>query len=42
MGGVVVCALPQGKNLRAGDFVTVKLTAADGYDLAGRAVGQPW
>jgi ribosomal protein S12 methylthiotransferase len=32
----------KGKNLRAGDFVTVKLTAADGYDLAGRAVGQPW
>jgi ribosomal protein S12 methylthiotransferase len=32
----------KGKNLRAGDFVTVKITAADGYDLAGRAIGQPW
>ena len=32
----------KGKNLRAGDFVTVKVTAADGYDLAGRAIGQPW
>jgi len=30
------------KNLRPGDFVTVKVTAADGYDLAGRAVGKPW
>jgi ribosomal protein S12 methylthiotransferase len=30
------------KNLRPGDFVTVKVTSADGYDLVGRAVGQPW
>lgn len=30
------------KNLRPGDFVTVKVTAADGYDLAGRAMGKPW
>lgn len=29
------------KNLRPGDIVRVKVTAADGYDLAGRAVGQP-
>src|SRR5262249_790233 len=26
----------KGKNLRPGDFVRVKVTAADGYDLAGR------
>jgi ribosomal protein S12 methylthiotransferase len=32
----------KGKNLRPGDLVTVKVTAADGYDLAGRAVGPPW
>jgi ribosomal protein S12 methylthiotransferase len=32
----------KGKNLRPGDFVKVKVTAADGYDLAGRAIGQPW
>ncbi|MBA4191507.1 MAG: 30S ribosomal protein S12 methylthiotransferase RimO [Planctomycetaceae bacterium] len=32
----------KGKNLRPGDFVRVKITAADGYDLAGRAIGQPW
>jgi len=32
----------KGKNLRPGDFVRVKVTAADGYDLAGRAIGQPW
>jgi len=32
----------KGKGLRAGDFVKVKVTAADGYDLAGRAVGKPW
>src|SRR5205823_14166805 len=32
----------KGKNLRPGDFVRVKVTAADGYDLAGRAVGRPW
>jgi ribosomal protein S12 methylthiotransferase len=29
----------KGKNLMAGDIVSVKVTAADGYDLAGRAVG---
>jgi ribosomal protein S12 methylthiotransferase len=28
----------KGKGLHAGDLVRVKLTAADGYDLAGRAV----
>ena len=32
----------KGKNLRPGDFVTVKVTAADGYDLAGRAIGPAW
>ncbi len=32
----------KGKNLRPGDFVTVKVTAADGYDLTGRAVGAAW
>jgi ribosomal protein S12 methylthiotransferase len=32
----------KGKNLKSGDFVRVKVTMADGYDLAGRAVGQPW
>jgi ribosomal protein S12 methylthiotransferase len=32
----------KGKNLRPGDFVRVKVTAADGYDLAGRAIGEPW
>jgi ribosomal protein S12 methylthiotransferase len=32
----------KGKNLRPGDFVKVKVTAADGYDLAGRAIGRPW
>lgn len=30
------------KNVRAGDFVRVKITGADGYDLAGRALGEPW
>ena len=30
------------KNLRPGDFVKAKVTGADGYDLVGRAVGQPW
>ncbi len=30
------------KNVRSGDFVRVKVTAADGYDLAGRAIGSPW
>jgi ribosomal protein S12 methylthiotransferase len=29
----------KGKNLQAGDIVPVKITAADHYDLAGRAVG---
>ena len=32
----------KGKNLRPGDFVAVKVTAADGYDLVGKAVGKPW
>jgi len=32
----------KGKGLRAGDFVRVKITAADGYDLVGRAVGKAW
>ncbi len=32
----------KGKNLRPGDFVTVKVTAADGYDLTGRVVGKAW
>jgi ribosomal protein S12 methylthiotransferase len=31
----------KGKGLQAGDLVSVKITAADDYDLAGRAVGQP-
>jgi ribosomal protein S12 methylthiotransferase len=30
------------KNLRPGDFARVKVTAADGYDLVGRAIGRPW
>jgi ribosomal protein S12 methylthiotransferase len=29
----------KGKRLRAGDLVRVKVTAADGYDLAARAIG---
>jgi ribosomal protein S12 methylthiotransferase len=29
----------KGKNLRAGDIVRVKVTAADGYDLAAKAIG---
>jgi ribosomal protein S12 methylthiotransferase len=29
----------KGKGLRAGDLIRVKITAADGYDLAGRAIG---
>jgi ribosomal protein S12 methylthiotransferase len=29
----------KGKGLRPGDLVRVKITAADGYDLAGRVVG---
>ena len=32
----------KGKNLRAGDFVKVKVTAADGYDLSAKAVGDVW
>ena len=30
------------KHLKVGDFTRVKVTASDGYDLAGRATGQPW
>ncbi|HEY2910980.1 MAG TPA: radical SAM protein, partial [Gemmataceae bacterium] len=30
------------KSLRSGDFVKVKITAADGYDLAGRVIGSAW
>jgi ribosomal protein S12 methylthiotransferase len=30
------------KNLRAGDFISVKVTGADGYDLTGRAVGSAY
>jgi len=29
------------KHLRPGDLVSVKVTAADGYDLVGRAIGAP-
>ncbi len=29
----------KGKNLQAGDILRVKITSADGYDLAGRALG---
>ncbi len=37
------CAIRvKGKNLRPGDFVRVKVTAADAYDLAGRTLGQVW
>ena len=32
----------KGKNLRPGDFVSVKITAADGYDLTGRTIGAAW
>ena len=32
----------KGKNLRPGDFVKAKITAADGYDLMAKAVGKPW
>lgn len=32
----------KGKNLRPGDFVTAKITAADGYDLVGKAIGAAW
>jgi ribosomal protein S12 methylthiotransferase len=31
----------KGKALRAGDIVPIKVTAADGYDLVGRAIGSP-
>jgi ribosomal protein S12 methylthiotransferase len=31
----------KGKNLRAGDIVRAKVTAADGYDLAARLIGTP-
>jgi ribosomal protein S12 methylthiotransferase len=31
----------KGKNLRAGDIVRVKVTAADGYDLAAKTIGSP-
>jgi ribosomal protein S12 methylthiotransferase len=30
----------KGKNLHAGDILPVRITAADGYDLVGRAIGQ--
>ena len=30
----------KGKGLHAGDIVTVRITAADGYDLVGRSVGK--
>lgn len=30
------------KNLQPGDFVRAKVTAADGYDLVAKAIGQPW
>jgi ribosomal protein S12 methylthiotransferase len=31
----------KGKNLRPGDIVRAKVTGADGYDLAARAIGDP-
>jgi len=31
----------KGKNLRPGDLVRAKVTGADGYDLAARAIGDP-
>jgi ribosomal protein S12 methylthiotransferase len=31
----------KGKALKAGDLVRVKVTAADGYDLVGRAISGP-
>jgi ribosomal protein S12 methylthiotransferase len=31
----------KGKNLEAGDLITVKITAADDYDLIGKAIGKP-
>ena len=30
----------KGKGIHAGDFIRAKVTAADGYDLAARAIGQ--
>jgi len=30
------------KNLKPGDITRAKVTAADGYDLAARALGKPW
>lgn len=32
----------KGKNLRPGDFIRAKITAADGYDLVAKAIGAPW
>jgi ribosomal protein S12 methylthiotransferase len=32
----------KGKNLRAGDLVKAKVTAADGYDLTAKMVGDVW
>ena len=32
----------KGKNLQPGDFVTAKITAADGYDLVGKTIGAAW
>jgi ribosomal protein S12 methylthiotransferase len=32
----------KGKNLQPGDFIRTKITAADGYDLAARAIGKAW
>ena len=32
----------KGKNLQPGDLVKAKVTAADGYDLTARALGNPW
>jgi ribosomal protein S12 methylthiotransferase len=32
----------KGKALHPGDFARVKVTAADGYDLVGRAIGAAW
>jgi ribosomal protein S12 methylthiotransferase len=31
----------KGKNLQPGDIIKAKVTAADGYDLAARAIGMP-
>jgi ribosomal protein S12 methylthiotransferase len=37
------CAIRvKGKGLHPGDFVKVKVTADDGYDLVGRAIGTAW